>query len=215
MGTHKQALAAVLSFSVLFVGLAFGRTATAEEGAVQFVRTTDARLTALLRKPESPSRNQELDAVLEQLIDFDELSRRAFGDPCPETLPTCADLWTGLKPAERAQAKDLLRRLVEKNYRQHLVQILGFQVSYEGVDQASGLEEVRTEARQPAKPRDPPVQVAYVLEGRSGRYRIVDLVTEGASLTKSYYEQFRRMLADPSEGFPHIVERLRAKIAER
>jgi len=54
-----------------------------------------------------------------------------------------------------------------------------------------------------------------VLEGRSGRYRIVDLVTEGASLTKSYYEQFRRMLADPSEGFPHIVERLRAKIAER
>jgi len=42
--------------------------------------------------------------------------------------------------------------------------------------------------------------------------RVVDIVTEGSSLTKNYYEQFRKKMKTPEEGYPNIVQKLQDKL---
>ena len=64
------------------------------------------------------------------------------------------------------------------------------------------------------KPRDPAVQVDYVVRNASASYRIVDIVTEGSSLVKNYYEQFHKMLNTPGQGYPYIVKKLNEKLAK-
>lgn len=44
-------------------------------------------------------------------------------------------------------------------------------------------------------------------------YRVVDIITEGSSLTKNYYDQFRKKMNDPTQGYPNIVDKLREKIS--
>ena len=39
-------------------------------------------------------------------------------------------------------------------------------------------------------------------------------MTEGSSLTKNYYDQFRKKMHNPGEGYPNIVQKLREKIAK-
>ena len=43
---------------------------------------------------------------------------------------------------------------------------------------------------------------------------MVDIVTEGASLTKTYYDQFDKKLKNPAEGYSSIVQKLREKIGK-
>ena len=38
------------------------------------------------------------------------------------------------------------------------------------------------------------------------------MVTEGSSMTKVYYDQFRKKMHDPSEGYANIVQKLKEKI---
>jgi len=44
--------------------------------------------------------------------------------------------------------------------------------------------------------------------------RVVDIVTEGSSLTKSYYDQFHRMLTNAGQGYAYIVRKLNEKLAQ-
>jgi ABC-type transporter MlaC component len=44
---------------------------------------------------------------------------------------------------------------------------------------------------------------------------VVDIVTEGSSLAKNYYEQFRKKMDNPGEGYTNIVQKLKDKIAKR
>jgi ABC-type transporter MlaC component len=43
----------------------------------------------------------------------------------------------------------------------------------------------------------------------------VDIVTEGSSLTKNYYDQFHRMLTTQGQGYSYLVQKLRDKIAAK
>jgi ABC-type transporter MlaC component len=58
------------------------------------------------------------------------------------------------------------------------------------------------------------VQVDYVVKPEGSAYRVVDIVTEGSSLTKNYYDQFHKMLTTPGQGYPHVVKKLNEKIAK-
>jgi len=74
---------------------------------------------------------------------------------------------------------------------------------------------VMTEAQNKLKPRDPAVRVDYVVEKKPTGFKVVDIVTEGSSLAKNYYDQFRKKMHTPNEGYANIVEKLREKIAKR
>jgi hypothetical protein len=57
------------------------------------------------------------------------------------------------------------------------------------------------------------VRVVWVREPAPGGGRIVDVVTEGSSLTRNYAAQIRKLMRDPTKGYAFVVERLRRKIA--
>jgi ABC-type transporter MlaC component len=103
---------------------------------------------------------------------------------------------------------------VAKNYRKNLVKVMEFEISYKGFKDTSGDTRVKTEAKNRLKPRDPAVQVDYIVTGAGGGYKTVDIYTENSSLAKNYYDQFHKMMITPGQGYPYIVTKLNEKIAK-
>jgi len=129
-------------------------------------------------------------------------------------LPSCTNHWSELSEPQKKEVQDLLRKLVEKNYKKNIQKTLDYDITYKGAKESGGDTRVRTEAKSKLKPRDPAVQIDYVVRPAAGGYRIVDIVTEGSSVTKNYYDQFHKMLTTPEQGFPHIVKKLNEKLAK-
>jgi phospholipid transport system substrate-binding protein len=179
-----------------------------------FVQQQHHRIEQLLRAPASPARDGQLHQALGGFVDYDELTHRAFGEPCPATEPSCEDLWAGYSEGQRAEVRDLLEQLVRKTYQRNLLKTLDYDIDYHGTHESGGDTRVVTEARNREKPREAPVRVDYVVKQTPAGLKVVDIVTEGSSLTKNYYDQFRKKMHNPGEGYANIVQRLREKIAK-
>ena len=189
-------------------------SAAAEEDPQGFIQHQHARLDRLLRDAVSAARDAQINQALDGFVDYDELTRRAFGDPCPASVPSCENLWAGYAGGQKEELSTLLKQLVRKSYRKNLAKTLDYEVAYRGAREAAGDVRVQTEAKSKTKPRDPAVRIDYVVKQTANGYRVVDIVTEGSSLTKNYYDQFRKKMNDPSEGYDNIVLKLREKIAK-
>ncbi|MFO0680290.1 MAG: ABC transporter substrate-binding protein [Polyangiaceae bacterium] len=196
--------------------MTFAGTASAESAAETFFQAEQAKLQTLLRQPASPARDAEVTKVMDRLVDYDELTRRAFGQPCPGTLKTCTDHWSELNDAQKTQVKDLLKKLIEKNYRKNLVKTLDFDITYKGAQEVGTDSKIRTEAKNKVNTREPSVRIEYLM-GQKGAstYVVKEITTEGSSLTKNYYDQFHKMLTTADQGFPHIVKKLTEKLAKK
>jgi phospholipid transport system substrate-binding protein len=190
-------------------------SARADDGAQRFLEAQHQKVSALLHQAASPARDAQVSAVLDGMIDYGELARRTFGVPCPSAVPGCTNHWASLTDAQKAEVQGLLQKLVSKNYQKNLIKTLDYDISYKGnQDAGGGATRVRTEATSKVNPRDPPVQIDYVIAGGPGSYKVVDIITEGSSLTKNYYDQFHRMLTTPEQGYPYLVKKLNDKIAQ-
>ncbi len=190
--------------------------ATSPQDSQAFVQQQHHRLEQLLHDAESPARESQIHQTLSSFVDYDELTRRAFGVPCPTAEPGCEVLWTGYDEAKRTELRGLLEQLVRKTYQRNLAKTLDYEVSYRGSREAAeGDTRVMTEAKNRLKPREPAVRVDYIVKQTSNGFKVVDIVTEGSSLTKNYYDQFRKKMDDPNEGYPNIVQKLKDKIAKK
>jgi ABC-type transporter MlaC component len=206
---------------MLALALACGLSTTAsaaDEGPQGFVEKQHLRLSALLHEAPSATRDQRITHELDGLVDYDELARRTLGQPCPRSVRDCVNYFGQLSDARKTEVTSLLKQLVEKNYRKNLEKTLDYDVTYKGAKDLEGDTKIRTEAKSKSKPRDPAVQVDYVVRGDAGAYHVVDIVTEGSSLTKNYYDQFdKKFKAHPGDfdaGYAEIVKKLREKIAK-
>jgi ABC-type transporter MlaC component len=205
-------------FHALFLALAclmLAGSASADESAQGFVEKQHGKISALLRQPESAARDNQVTHELDNMVDYEELARRAFGQPCPAAIPSCTNHWAELSDAQKTEVTGLLKALVEKNYRKNLIKTLDYDITFKGMKESAGDAKIRTEAKSKLKPRDPPVEVDYVVRGTNGQFHVVDIVTEGSSLTKNYYDQFHKMLTNPAQGYPHIVKKLNDKINKK
>lgn len=204
---HPIFSAAVLTLaSTLFVGSA----AADVDGAKTFVEREHGQIKKLVEQ-NAPS--DDVRKAIDGMVDYEELSKRTMGKPCPPTIPSCTNHWDGLTPEQRTEVTGLLRKLVEKNYHKNLNKTKDYDIAYRGAkDQGDNLSKIKTEAKSKLKPRDPAVQVDYVILGVGAHYRVIDIVTEGSSMTKNYYDQFHRMLTTPAQGYPYLVQKLRDKI---
>jgi ABC-type transporter MlaC component len=203
-----------IRLSSIALALALSSPASADD-AQHFVQKSHAKLERLLREPSTPARDVQIGQALDGFVDYDELTRRAFGEPCPESIPSCDDLWAKYAESQKEELRDLLGQLVRKSYRKNLAKTLDYEVAYRGERDAAGDTRVLTEAKSKTKPRDPTVRVDYVVKQTPRGYRVVDIVTEGSSLTKNYYDQFRKKMNTPDEGYPNIVQKLREKIEKK
>lgn len=205
-------LAHLVTISSALAALALAAPAQAED-AQGFIQTEHHKLDQLLHQPASPGRDSQINAALDGFVDYDELARRAFGEPCPAAIPSCEDLWTSYADGQKAELRDLLKQLVEKNYRKNLTKTLDYDVSYKGSRGAGGDTRVLTEAKSKTNPREEPYRVDYVVKQTGHGYRVVDIITEGSVLTKDYYEQFLKK--QHNEGYDAIVSKLKEKIAKK
>ena len=206
-----------LSFAFAWMALLGLASNAHADDATAFVHAQHDQLKSLLRQPPSADRDTRVAGALSQMVDYDEMTRRAFGQPCPNELPGCKNHWADLTDAQKVEVGGLLRRLVEKSYRKNLSKTLDYDVAYPASGTPSGANgdtSVHTEATSKSKPRDPAVLVDYIVRGVSGSMRVVDVITEGSSLTKNYYDQFHRMLTNPDQGYAYVVKKLNDKIAQ-
>ncbi|MCL2779203.1 MAG: ABC transporter substrate-binding protein [Polyangiaceae bacterium] len=179
-------------------------------GAQSFVEREHGKMKKLVEQNAS---DDQLRQSIDGMVDYDALAQRTFGKPCPPTISNCTVHWGELSAEQQKEVTGLLRKLVEKNYIKNLNKTRDFEVTYRGAkEHGENTSKVRTEAKSKLKPRDPPVQVDYVIAEGGGTYKVVDIVTEGSSMTKNYYDQFHRMLTTQGQGYPYLVKKLQDKI---
>jgi phospholipid transport system substrate-binding protein len=192
-----------------------GPGSAAADDAQSFVERQHHHIEDLLHQPASADRDSEVHESLSKFVDYDELTHRAFGLPCPVSEPSCDNLWDKYDETKKAELRNLLEQLVRKTYQRNLLKTLDYDVTYKGAKDAGGDTKVLTEAKNKLKPREPAVRVDYVVKQTGGGPKVVDIITEGSSLTKNYYDQFRKKMNNPAEGYPNIVQKLKDKIAKK
>jgi len=183
-----------------------------EPAASAFVQKHHEALVQTLRQPASPSRDAKLDDAMGVLIDFDDLVARAFGDPCPQGASKCTNHWSEFTPKQKDEVRDLLRKLVRKQYKKNLEKTTTYKLEMKGPKVVASMIRVRTEASSTTDAREAPVRIDYFVVDTKGQ-RVVDVALEGSSLTKNYYEQFHKMLVNKSQGYPHVIKKLKEKLA--
>lgn len=189
-------------------------SAQADAGAAGFVEKEHQKLVGFLKQPASAAREAQVSSELDSMVDYGTLAKRTFGNPCPKTLSGCINHWDKLTDAQKTEVSDLLKQLVQKNYKKNLAKTLDYQVTFKSAVDNSGETRVRTEAQSKQNAREAPTTVDYIVVGEGGNYHVVDIVTEGSSLTKNYYVQFDKMLSNPEQGYAHVVKKLREKLAK-
>jgi ABC-type transporter MlaC component len=181
-------------------------------GAQSFVEREHGIVKKLV---EANAPQAEVTKVIDAMVDYNEIAQRALGKPCPTTIPNCTNHWDELNDGQKKEVTELFRGLVEKKYRDNAYKTKNFDVTYRGTkEQTADIAKVRTEAKNKEKPREPPVQVDYVIKG-TGPYKVIDLVTEGSILSKNYYDQSHKMLTTAGQGYPYFVQKLREKINKK
>jgi ABC-type transporter MlaC component len=167
-----------------------------------FVKTGHAQLEQLLKQPASAQRDAQISATFDQLVDYSELIKRCFKEH-----------WTELDATKQAEVSDLLKQIVQKNYRVNLKRTLDFNVTYTGTRGQGSDTVVRTVAQSKSDARAVPVQVDYVVQGpANGPYHVVDIIAENSSTTTNYYRDFHRFLTTQGQGYPFLVQKLKDKI---
>ena len=146
-------------------------------------------------------RSEQITHMLSDLLDYDELSRRALGDH-----------WGEHNEGDRHQFITLLRQLVERNYENNLERIVDFEVRYTGEAQQGDLVVVHTEARSRAQRRQPPVAIDYTVRQVGQAWKVVDVTTDGVSLVSNYRTQFHRIIS--RDGWAELIHRMQHRLEQ-
>jgi phospholipid transport system substrate-binding protein len=172
---------------------------SAAPDAQRFLEARHHEVNRVLSQPPNDARNQRLEQLLDGLLDYQELARRAL-----------ARHWEERSPAERQQFSDLLHELVSRSYKDNLQRTLSFEVQYLGEDQRGDSVVVRTRARNRQNRRAQPVEIDYVMHRDANGWRVYDVSTDGVSLVENYRTQFNRII--DREGFDGLLRRMRTRI---
>ncbi len=175
--------------------------ASAQGGpATRYIRAQNQQLDHILTQPASPARDAQVTTMLVDLLDFDELCRRALDTH-----------WDALTPAQRTDFSSLLRQLVERNYRTNMERIRDYDVDYTREETTATGVVVHTTARSRASRREPPVELNYTMHMVGSDWRVIDVTTEGVSMVHNYQQQFHRIIT--RDGFDALLTRMRERLA--
>jgi len=180
---------------------AWGPAALASSSAEEFIQTRQAQVTSLLRQAPAGQRDKQIATILDGMIGYDELAKRAL-----------ASHWEERSEAQRKEFTDILRRLVQRSYEKNLKNILEYKVQYLGDEAGTDGVVVHTKATSEAKPQEEPITIDYQLMQAGSGWKVVDIVTEGSSLVNNYKNQFHRIIQ--KDGYETLVKRMKDKLAK-
>ena len=159
-------------------------------------------------KPDSPEEEKwkkDVKATVDEILDWDELTKRALGRA-----------WEERKPAEREQFSKLLHEMVEASYESKL--------KLAARDQLKKPQEVvltwepekvdgtQATARAKIKADKTSATLDFSLRWDGSKWRVWDVAIDDVSTVRTYRSQFSKIIAE--SGFPALVERMKNTVAE-
>ena len=177
-------------------GLTVAETAKAEA----FIKGKHNRVRAVLRKPDTPRRAEELTELLGEFLDYQRLARLSL-----------ADEWNKHSKKELDKFVSLLRQLVERQYQRNMESTLEYKVSWVGTEPLDAGVKVKSSARSTKKRRQPPITIDYSMSRDGDEWKVYDIFTDDVSLVRNYKRQFRRVIKD--EGWNGLIGRMEKKLA--
>ena len=182
-----QRFATRLVLSFLFV---VATAASALAGpATDTLSTSVDRIITLLADPAykvsdtRPAMRAKLIAVIGEIFDMKELSRRALG---PE--------WNKFTPEQQERFVTAFGRLLENTYLDKIESYTDEKVQYLK-EQELGSDKAEVATKVVGKGKEIPI--SYRLVNRSG-WKVYDVVIEGVSLVQNYRSQFGQILMNES-----------------
>ncbi|MEO8874048.1 MAG: ABC transporter substrate-binding protein [Polyangiaceae bacterium] len=204
----KSAASALVVAGTLFF---MGATAQADDAsALAFVQKEQAEVEQLLR---AKAGDAATNGVVDKFVDYQEFAQRSLGQPCPPAIAGCTNQWAKLTPAQQTEITTKLRLVLQKSYRKTISKTLDYSVTYKAMKPSPfGDSRIRSLAQSKLSPRDPQIQVDYLVRA-SGDPKVVDMIAEGASITKNYYDSLNKKLN--AEGYAGAIKMLDEKINKK
>lgn len=184
--------------SILGFVLALSGTANAGP-AMDVVKNKQTALFDLL-KQSSPSQ-KKIGAIFDEMLDYSALAEASLGSE-----------WALRTPAEQAQFSDLLKQLVQNAYEKNLRKTVDFRIDYLSEVPVGEAVTVTTKAVSQVDAREEPIEIAFKMVQRDGRWLVGDIITEEVSLVSSYRSQFTKVVK--KDGFAVLIQKMKDKIAK-
>jgi phospholipid transport system substrate-binding protein len=194
----------MIGATALFVAPQFtARYASAQSRAqaIAFVKSTSDQLVAIVNDGGSPqAKRHRLQDVIDTTVDVDDIARICLGR-----------FWRIATPDQQQQYMALFHDLL-------LTRNAGHFGEYQGVRVTMGLARASADTgiviTMVERPRDPTVQVDWVVSTASGGPKIVDLLAGGTSLRLTQSSDFTAYLARHQYNIHELVEGMRQLIAQ-
>jgi phospholipid transport system substrate-binding protein len=176
-----------------------GVSAAQAAKAEAFIRTKHNKVRAVLRKPDTPERAEQLTALLGEFLDYHRLAQLSLDKE-----------WHKRSPKEISKFVSLLRALVERQYQRNMESTLDYKVKWVGTEPLEEGVKVKSSARSVTKKRQPPITIDYSMSPAGKEWKVFDIFTDDVSLVKNYKRQFRRVIKE--EGWKGLIERMEKKL---
>ncbi len=202
----KKASRLVITF--LFVLIFSGLTmAAGTTGMTARVRSAiDSALTvlndpALMAREHAAERRAKVRSVIEEAIDFQEITKRSLGIH-----------WRKRTPEERREFVSLFSKLLEASYMDKIEANYDAKVLYKGesINKKGTRGVVKTLV---VTRKDTEVPIDYRMMRKDNGWVAYDIVIEGVSLVSNYRTQFNQIIQKSS--YEDLVEGLKEKLKDR
>ncbi|KPK53307.1 MAG: hypothetical protein AMJ63_06825 [Myxococcales bacterium SG8_38_1] len=211
--TRNVLISGFLAASLLTTGAAFaqdsptssavvasgGLSAAQAAKAEAFIKTKHNKVRAVLRKPDTPQRAEQLTVLLGEFLDYDRLAQLSLDKE-----------WDKRSKNELDKFVSLLRALVERQYQRNMESTLEYNVKWVGTEPIEEGVKVKSSARSVTKKRQPPITIDYSMSPAGKEWKVFDIFTDEVSLVKNYKRQFRRVIKE--EGWKGLIDRMEKKL---
>jgi phospholipid transport system substrate-binding protein len=180
-----------------------------DSSALADLRKSNVALKKLLSKqppswsPENDARNSEVRKMVDQFLDFEELSRRALSRH-----------WDGLSGKQRTEFVATLHDLIDRNYLRQIHGKPDYDLKFDKETRTGNESAVHaTLTTTTSKGKKVTVDLEYRTVYKNGRWVVYDIVTDDASLLENYRAEFNKIIE--KDGFETLLSKLRRKLKEK
>lgn len=152
-----------------------------------------AKQTALIDLMKQSATAQQLAAIFDQFLDYDDLAAGSLGSE-----------WSPRSAAEKAQFIDLLKQLLRSGYTKNLKSAVGSSIVYRAEEPGNGGLLIKTAIQQ--------TDMDLLVKQISGAWKVYDITTDGVSIVSAYREQFTKIVK--KDGFPTLISKMKEKLAQ-
>lgn len=192
----------LLPMIALALATTFGSAAAFAGPATDAVKDKQAVLFDLIGKPQTDDVQAQIKAIFDSWLDYAYLAKASLGSH-----------WSTLTSAQQTEFSGLLEQLVRKSYKKNLNKVLGYEINYDTEESAEDdAILVKMMAKSRTDSSEPIIEISFTVKEVDGRWQVLDIAPEGASLVRTYRSQFTKILQ--KDGYDALVAKMRNKLAK-